>query len=126
MPRRAFSKAIPLEPSPRLLFQLVWIILAILLTSTFSNYCACTSNNENYQKSPYLQENDETCKEPVEREQHTCELPDAASHLGIPASAVAKMTSREVDKTVLSVEQDEGVGARVRRSIGRPEVRMQI
>lgn len=31
--------------------------------------------------------------------------------------------SRTVDKKVLSVEQDEGIGARVRRSIGRPELR---
>ncbi|RKP15061.1 pirin-like protein-like protein [Piptocephalis cylindrospora] len=32
-------------------------------------------------------------------------------------------TSRTVVQSVLSVEQDEGVGARVRRSIGRPELR---
>lgn len=31
--------------------------------------------------------------------------------------------SRTVDKKILSKEQDEGVGARVRRSIGRPELR---
>lgn len=31
-------------------------------------------------------------------------------------------TARKVVKKVLSVEQDEGVGARVRRSVGRPEV----
>lgn len=31
--------------------------------------------------------------------------------------------SRTVTKTVLSKWQDEGVGARVRRSVGRPEVR---
>lgn len=30
--------------------------------------------------------------------------------------------SRKVVKKVLSVEQGEGVGARVRRSVGRPEV----
>ena len=30
--------------------------------------------------------------------------------------------SRVVAKKVLSVEQSEGVGARVRRSVGRPEV----
>lgn len=32
------------------------------------------------------------------------------------------MNVRRVEKTVLSVEQSEGVGARVRRSIGRKEV----
>ncbi len=31
---------------------------------------------------------------------------------------------RRVTKVVLSVEQSEGVGARVRRSIGRKEVRL--
>ena len=30
--------------------------------------------------------------------------------------------SRVVAKKILSVEQSEGVGARVRRSVGRPEV----
>lgn len=36
----------------------------------------------------------------------------------------AKMSTaaRQVVKKVLSVEQDEGEGARVRRSVGRPEV----
>lgn len=33
------------------------------------------------------------------------------------------MNVRRVQKTVLSVEQEEGLGARVRRSIGRKEVR---
>ncbi|KAJ4947926.1 hypothetical protein JOQ06_009955, partial [Pogonophryne albipinna] len=33
------------------------------------------------------------------------------------------MDVRRVEKTVLSVEQSEGVGARVRRSIGRKELR---
>lgn len=33
------------------------------------------------------------------------------------------MASRSVAKSILSVEQDEGVGVRVRRSIGRPELR---
>ncbi|XP_053722372.1 pirin isoform X1 [Synchiropus splendidus] len=33
------------------------------------------------------------------------------------------MKPRRVEKTVLSVEQSEGVGARVRRSIGRPELK---
>ncbi|XP_040017851.2 pirin [Gasterosteus aculeatus] len=33
------------------------------------------------------------------------------------------MTERKVERTVLSVEQAEGVGARVRRSIGRKELR---
>lgn len=33
------------------------------------------------------------------------------------------MNVRKVEKTVLSVEQSEGVGARVRRSIGRKELR---
>lgn len=32
------------------------------------------------------------------------------------------MKAKTVLKAVLSVEQDEGVGARVRRSVGRPEV----
>lgn len=32
------------------------------------------------------------------------------------------MKARKVEKVVLSVEQSEGVGARVRRSIGRREV----
>lgn len=36
------------------------------------------------------------------------------------------MKSKTVQKAVLSVEQDEGVGARVRRSVGRPEVRMYL
>ena len=41
------------------------------------------------------------------------------------AGSVAKMsgTARAIIKKVLSVEQAEGVGARVRRSVGRPEVR---
>jgi len=30
--------------------------------------------------------------------------------------------SRVVAKKILSIEQSEGVGARVRRSVGRPEV----
>ncbi|XP_044139653.1 pirin [Bufo gargarizans] len=38
-------------------------------------------------------------------------------------SQVARMTCRKVTKLVLSVEQSEGVGARVRRSIGRSELR---
>ncbi|XP_039362561.1 pirin isoform X4 [Mauremys reevesii] len=39
------------------------------------------------------------------------------------ASSFRRMvTLRKVIKTVLSIEQAEGVGARVRRSIGRPEV----
>ena len=33
------------------------------------------------------------------------------------------MTARQIAKKFLSVEQAEGVGARVRRSVGRPEVR---
>ncbi|XP_070553469.1 pirin-like isoform X2 [Ptychodera flava] len=33
------------------------------------------------------------------------------------------MTSRTVAKAILSVEQSEGVGARVRRSVGRPELK---
>ena len=32
------------------------------------------------------------------------------------------MTARQIVKKILSVEQAEGVGARVRRSVGRPEV----
>ncbi|KAM9319282.1 pirin [Gastrophryne carolinensis] len=38
-------------------------------------------------------------------------------------SAAARMAGREVVKTVLSKEQSEGMGARVRRSIGRPELK---
>ncbi|KAF9975391.1 hypothetical protein BGZ73_000955 [Actinomortierella ambigua] len=38
------------------------------------------------------------------------------------ATAQAK-PSRSINRAVLSQEQDEGVGARVRRSIGRPELR---
>ncbi|XP_077150297.1 pirin isoform X2 [Ranitomeya variabilis] len=38
-------------------------------------------------------------------------------------SQVARMAGRKVTKVVLSVEQLEGVGARVRRSIGRSELR---
>lgn len=34
------------------------------------------------------------------------------------------MKVRKVEKVVLSVEQSEGVGARVRRSIGRKEVNL--
>ena len=33
--------------------------------------------------------------------------------------------SRVIAKKILSVEQSEGVGARVRRSVGRPEVYYQ-
>lgn len=36
------------------------------------------------------------------------------------------MPSRYVVQSVLSVEQDEGLGARVRRSVGRNEVRTQV
>lgn len=39
------------------------------------------------------------------------------------SSFMAVEKSREPHQKVLSVEQDEGVGARVRRSIGRPELR---
>ncbi|KAG8590675.1 hypothetical protein GDO81_006839 [Engystomops pustulosus] len=38
-------------------------------------------------------------------------------------SQLARMAGRKVTKVVLSVEQSEGVGARVRRSIGRSELR---
>ncbi|KAG0073543.1 hypothetical protein BGZ93_011204, partial [Podila epicladia] len=38
------------------------------------------------------------------------------------ASTIARQ-SRSIVKAVLSREQSEGVGARVRRSIGRPELR---
>ena len=41
----------------------------------------------------------------------------------VPSEPRKRTMSREVIRKVLSVEQDEGVGARVRRSIGRPEVR---
>lgn len=36
------------------------------------------------------------------------------------------MTARQIAKKFLSVEQAEGVGARVRRSVGRPEVRYRL
>ena len=39
---------------------------------------------------------------------------------------VSIMKSKTVQKAVLSVEQDEGVGARVRRSVGRPEVLLYL
>ena len=39
------------------------------------------------------------------------------------AEATSAFNSRSIDKRVLSREQGEGVGARVRRSIGRPELR---
>lgn len=38
------------------------------------------------------------------------------------AVQASTMPSRSVVQSVLSVEQDEGVGARVRRSVGRHEV----
>lgn len=38
------------------------------------------------------------------------------------ATAAGVMSARPITKKVLSVEQAEGVGARVRRSVGRPEV----
>jgi hypothetical protein len=38
------------------------------------------------------------------------------------STEMANLVSRVVSKKVLSVEQAEGVGARVRRSIGRSEV----
>lgn len=38
-------------------------------------------------------------------------------------SQVTRMASRKVTKVVLSIEQSEGVGARVRRSIGRSELK---
>ncbi|KAF9959733.1 hypothetical protein BGZ65_000096 [Modicella reniformis] len=40
----------------------------------------------------------------------------------MPASTAAK-SSRSIVKSILSLEQAEGVGAHVRRSIGRPELR---
>lgn len=39
------------------------------------------------------------------------------------ATSTTPFKSRSVIQSVLSVEQSEGVGARVRRSIGRPELR---
>ncbi len=39
------------------------------------------------------------------------------------AATAAAFVSRHIDMRVLSREQGEGVGARVRRSIGRPELR---
>ena len=38
-------------------------------------------------------------------------------------SKMAAFRTRGVVKTILSVEQSEGMGARVRRSIGRPELK---
>ncbi|KAG0042150.1 hypothetical protein BGZ89_007038, partial [Linnemannia elongata] len=46
-----------------------------------------------------------------------------ASSLSRIAPALAARASRTITKAVLSKEQSEGVGARVRRSIGRPELR---
>ena len=40
-------------------------------------------------------------------------------------SGYVTMSTRKVVKSVLSVEQDEGLGARVRRSVGRAEVSAQ-
>lgn len=51
----------------------------------------------------------------------------AATESAAPAVRAGKFDevakSRSVKQKVLSVEQGEGVGARVRRSIGRPELR---
>jgi len=48
----------------------------------------------------------------------------ASSSSSSPAPAVdPNFKSRSVSQIVLSREQSEGVGARVRRSIGRPELR---
>ncbi|KAF9373986.1 hypothetical protein CPB97_000200, partial [Podila verticillata] len=38
-------------------------------------------------------------------------------------TSISSNQSRSITKAVLSREQAEGVGARVRRSIGRPELR---
>lgn len=56
----------------------------------------------------------DTCYRPQrsDHDPHVCML-----------SQVGRMHCRKVVKTVLSVEQSEGVGARVRRSIGRHEIR---
>lgn len=51
---------------------------------------------------------------------HRSTATDDAWRFGI---ATEMSTARQVVKKILSVEQDEGVGARVRRSVGRPEVR---
>lgn len=39
-------------------------------------------------------------------------------------TTVMSTPARPISKKILSVEQAEGVGAQVRRSVGRPEVRM--
>ena len=47
----------------------------------------------------------------------------SASRRGPPAVASAMSALRGVKKVVIAREQSEGDGARVRRSIGRPELR---
>lgn len=49
--------------------------------------------------------------------------PDCDANMSAASSTPSTFKTRQVDKTILSVEQSEGVGARVRRSIGRPELR---
>lgn len=59
---------------------------------------------------------------------HSCLLINPLIHqtnqtCWIRTQFLSTMKAKTVLKAVLSVEQDEGVGARVRRSVGRPEVR---
>lgn len=59
---------------------------------------------------------------------HSCLLINPLIHhtnqtCWIGTQFLSTMKAKTVLKAVLSVEQDEGVGARVRRSVGRPEVR---
>ncbi|XP_048778865.2 pirin-like isoform X2 [Ostrea edulis] len=65
-----------------------------------------------------------TSKTPISR---TCQLLDpfrfTTQTCGIKTRTVDAMKAKTVFKAVLSVEQDEGVGARVRRSVGRPELK---
>jgi hypothetical protein len=49
--------------------------------------------------------------------------PAAAAAAAAAAAPARAFASRTVQQVLLSREQGEGVGARVRRSIGRPELR---
>lgn len=55
-----------------------------------------------------------------EKINHPAELEVDLWRFGIASDM--SQAARQVVKKVLSVEQAEGVGARVRRSVGRPEV----
>ena len=51
-------------------------------------------------------------------------LPPQDNRWKFESTETMSRAARTIIKKVLSVEQAEGVGARVRRSVGRPEVRM--